>query len=105
MLDAAEAQKSRGWKNETEIDSRSIKMKLMTREGEPVSGFRFVASLEKSVHAKDDFKVALNETNKGIYQGNFNLQPGVWRIILKGKDAQGRSFRSDFEADLTDLEK
>ncbi|MGD9787284.1 MAG: FixH family protein [Sulfuricellaceae bacterium] len=95
-MSAQEKQRRLGWK--VEVDgleaasaSRSVEVKVATRDGAPLQNAKVVISIQPLADAESRQDVELKEENPGAYRGQLNFaRPGRWVVelhIQSGNDA------------------
>jgi nitrogen fixation protein FixH len=99
---AARAQADRGWKvaatAERAADGRTlVRVEALDRDGRPISGLTFRASLQHPAQRALDHAVRIAPVAgaDGRFEGVADgVAPGKWDLVLEGDGAEGRVFLS-----------
>ncbi len=93
MLAADERQAERGWHTAVAYDenAKQLRVSLLDKAAEPLSGLRVAVSLSRPATSKDDRHLLLKEVSRGVYAASLDLAPGNWVIALASrKPDEGR---------------
>jgi nitrogen fixation protein FixH len=95
MLKADERQAERGWQTAVAYDARArqLRISLIDKAAEPVSGLHVAVMLSRPATSKDDRHLRLREVSQGVYAADVGLAPGVWVVAMasRGEDEKRRS--------------
>lgn len=96
-----EAQRALGWRAEAAIEDGALAVRLSDADGAPVEGVSVTAVIGRPASQAEDRSLALTG-DAGIYRAPVTLEPGRWRVEIRGVDAEGRSFEAGTELFLRD---
>ncbi|MGV6801899.1 MAG: FixH family protein [bacterium] len=92
-LQAREKQSELGWRvilldgDHLPADNTSIKVSVLDKLGQPVSGLHFTATIGRSVTDKEDRDIVFEELNSGTYiTQEKDLSAGQWVLILSASN-------------------
>jgi nitrogen fixation protein FixH len=99
-IDAARDQANRGWKVSAHVarDSRgdaSVRVEARDHNGNPITGLRFSAVLERPADRRADRPVDMVPEGDAVYRAKVSdLAPGLWDLVLEGDSGGQRMFLS-----------
>ena len=97
---AAHDQAARKWQVEAHIERDGnggaiLQVEARDGSGQPMTGLKFLGTLERPTDKRADLAVALAEVGIGIYRGSAPaIAPGQWDLVLEGNSAGRRMFMS-----------
>jgi nitrogen fixation protein FixH len=92
-LEAATLQSERGWSTELDYDDEigQLTLKVFDRAAAPIAGLHVGAQLGRPATDREDRRVVLKETFRGLYAADLNLAPGGWVISIAARRESGDS--------------
>jgi len=95
-LAEAQAQRALGWNSAVDVaegtGGQSATVRVTGHAGAPVSGLTVAVELRRMVRDSDDHRLALAETDPGVYAARSDLAAGRWQAIVEAADAEGRTY-------------
>ncbi|KAB2913361.1 MAG: FixH family protein [Hyphomicrobiaceae bacterium] len=73
-----------GWREDVRVDRQGVTLRLVDRDGQPVTGLKVAGFIGRPSTNQQDIRVALREANAGIYSVQLEtLQAGSWIVNLE----------------------
>lgn len=97
---AARRQASRAWNVTAEVrraqdGHADVRVSARDHDGAPLSGYSFVAKLQRPTTTREDHVLALREPESGVYRGEVvDLAAGQWELEIQAERGGERMFLS-----------
>lgn len=94
-LEKAAAQAALGWTSEIRFAGKRLQFSLKDAQQAPIAGAEVKAWLVRPAEQQLDHAIPLNETAKGLYEGDMELPAkGLWSVRVTAL-SQGKQFQAD----------
>lgn len=99
-LDAAAAQRKRGWRSAVAVDTARaggddlVGVTLTGADGHPITGLGVTVGLRRLANADMDRKLDLKEAAPGRYTAALRLPArGLWQVVVDARTRDGQAYR------------
>ncbi|MGI9380271.1 MAG: FixH family protein [Methyloligellaceae bacterium] len=82
-------QKVLGWQSELVVEENGVVLKFRDREGEPLTGLRVIARMQRPSHENDDHDLMFRENGPGQFVYRGDIARGLWNLRIVARDGKG----------------
>ncbi len=82
-------QKVLGWQSELVVEESGVVLKFRDREGEPLTGLRVIARMQRPSHENDDHDLMFRENGPGQFVYRGDIARGLWNLRIVARDGKG----------------
>ena len=82
-------QKVLGWQSELVVEESGVVLKFRDREGEPLTGLRVIARMQRPSHENDDHDLMFRENGPGQFVYRGDIARGLWNLRIVVRDGKG----------------
>lgn len=94
-LERLRTQQRLGWRAIAEATPRGVEVRMLDREGAPLTGLSLTGQLQRPATERGRRTVAFTETSPGRYVATVRSLTGAWDAHVEARDPAGNRFDAD----------